>query len=92
MSQFVRLIFLVAIRECKMDRIDYNSFLEEIRDDVAEAEQQVKDLRDLEEQVEKYLNRKFPPADPKPVNRANSKRSQKESMATVEFAPNGQPL
>ena len=75
-----------------MDRIDYNSFLEEIRDDVAEAAQQLKELRDLEEQVENYLNRKFSRADPKPVKRAKSKQSEKEGMATVVFGPNGQPL
>ena len=75
-----------------VDRIDYNAFLEGIRDDIAEAAQQVKDLRDLEEQVERYLNRKFARAEPRPRKRANSKQPEKESMITVEFGPNGLPL
>ncbi len=84
--------FLVASEECEMDRIDYNAFLEGIRDDLAEAVQQVEDLRDLEEQVDKYLSRKFSRGESKPRKKANSKLPEKETMVTVEFGPNGLPL
>ena len=84
--------FLVASAECEMDRIDYNAFLEEIRDDVAEAAQQVKDLSDLEEQVEKYLNRKFRVEKPKRRKKVTSQQPEEINSETVQFGQNGLPL
>ncbi|MBT4867928.1 MAG: hypothetical protein HON53_22735 [Planctomycetaceae bacterium] len=74
-----------------MDQGHHAAFLQEIRNDLAEAAARIKELRELEERVEQYVSEKTRIGQSKVALKPNPRIQERSIMGTVEFDPNGFP-